>query len=369
MSKQDFSTTQCEYLEIVLGKFNEIARIAARDDYIYRGEPEQFERVSSGLYRQQSQFREENFDIEAVQEIELNDAKKYTSQTAEFEILTFIQHFGGKTNLIDFTTDYNVAAFFACGVPKDRDGRIVFLKSNHDDPDIRIRKPSAPEHRVIAQKSVFVQPKKGYFEPHVEISIPKELKQPMLAHLGGNHGIKAEEIYKDLFGYIQQQDSAGDTPLRLIRLTPEQEDLCRRMDELYALEQLKAKPSDMFRGALSVLEDENNPDRIAQAAHSLREILYPIMSRRIRTSTGTRGDPFKRYGSVFPEVGIGKILADLSDLAHHGANSKKLYSLNFPASDFENLMKGFETTMQTALIRPLDAHRSIDRFLSGDPPE
>ena len=36
-----------------------------------------------------------------------------TEKARDFEILTEIQHYGGKTNLIDFTTDYFIALFFA----------------------------------------------------------------------------------------------------------------------------------------------------------------------------------------------------------------------------------------------------------------
>ncbi len=160
--------------------------------------------------------------------------------------------------------------------------------------------------------------------------------------------------------------NASSTP---VRLTPEQEDLCRRMDELHALDQLQAKPSDMFRGALSVIEDENNPDRIAQAAHSLREILYPILSRRVRRSIGAREQAFESYGSVFLDVGLGRINGFLTDLAHHGVTSERLDFLNYTTSDFDTLLKNFETTMQRALIRPIDVHRSIDQFLSSDPPQ
>ena len=161
----------------------------------------------------------------------------------------------------------------------------------------------------------------------------------------------------------------GDAPLPPGRLTPEQEELCRRMDELHALDQLQAKPSDMFQGALSVMEDENNPDRIAQAAHSLREILYPIMSGPVRKSLGAREKPFERYGSVFLEVGLGQIFGTLNDLAHHGVTSDKLDFLSFTRADFDRLMEDFETTMQRALIRPIDLHRMIDEFLSDGPPQ
>ena len=299
----------------------------------------------------------------------LNDAKKYTGQTDEFEILTFIQHYGGKTNLIDFTDDYHVAAFFACVSSHDKNGRIIFFERQQADSDIRIRKPWGPAHRVIAQKSVFVQPKKGYVEPHTEVSIPKKLKQPVLDHLRTQHGIKAEEIYKDLHGYIQQQDSTYDTASSPVSLTPEQNELCRRMDVLHALNQLQTKPSDMFRGALSVIEDEKNPDRIAQAAHSLREILYPIMSGQVSKARGARKVALARYSSVLQDVGLGRIYGRLTDLAHHGATSTKLDFLSVTRTDFDELVEAFETAMQRVMIPPIESHRSIDQFLSGDPPK
>ena len=160
--------------------------------------------------------------------------------------------------------------------------------------------------------------------------------------------------------------NASSTP---VRLTPEQEELCRRMDELHALDQLQAKPSDMFRGALSVIEDENNPDRIAQAAHSLREILYPVLSGRVRRSIGAREQAFESFGSIFLDVGLGRINGLLTDLAHHGVTSERLDFLNYTTSDFDTLLSDFETTMQRALLRPIDVHRSIDQFLSGEPPQ
>ena len=72
---------------------------------------------------------------------------------------------------------------------------------------------------------------------------------------------------------------------------------------------------------------------------------------------------------MFLDVGLGRIFGELNDLAHHGVTSDKLDFLGFSISDFENLMKEFELTMQAALIRPLDTHRRIDQFLSGDLPD
>ena len=48
----------------------------------------------------------------------------------DFEILTDIQHYGGETNLIDFTRGYLIALFFACDGSFDEDGRIITLDTN-----------------------------------------------------------------------------------------------------------------------------------------------------------------------------------------------------------------------------------------------
>ena len=111
MSTPNPSNPQNDSLSEVLEIIREIAEKSAGGDYIYRGEPECFEKVSSSLYRH-TDIEAEHFDIEIVQKEILNKAKKYTHEKDEFEILTELQHFGGKTNLIDFTTDYLIALFF-----------------------------------------------------------------------------------------------------------------------------------------------------------------------------------------------------------------------------------------------------------------
>ncbi|MCY4411968.1 MAG: hypothetical protein OXC27_16065 [Caldilineaceae bacterium] len=136
------------------------------------------------------------------------------------------------------------------------------------------------------------------------------------------------------------------------------------MDELFVLDGLKARPSDMFRGALLVIGDGSNPDRIAQAAHSLREIIFPFLSNRVRTS--------QRHRSAITDVGLGRMYGDLSHIAHHGAiASKRLKYPNLTRADFDRLRQDFEQLMRRALIRPTDLdrqielHRQIDEFLSG----
>ena len=99
-------------LNRILEIIGKIAKISAEADYIYRGEPECYERVSSNLWRELKEAKALHLDIESIQKAELDRAKRHTEKTDEFEILTEIQHFGGKTNLIDFTTDYYTALFF-----------------------------------------------------------------------------------------------------------------------------------------------------------------------------------------------------------------------------------------------------------------
>lgn len=169
------------------------------------------------------------------------------------------------------------------------------------------------------------------------------------------------------------QTPVGSTSLTPVRLTPAQDDLCRRLDELYAPYGLDVQASNMFRGAIfaSRTECRSNPDWIAQAAHSLREILDPIMRTRPGRGRDTvliPGDKrtvFERYGSALLDQllldAIGNVYNRSSDLAHH--NSPSISNLVF-----EQILADFENCVGQALTRQLDLHREIDQLLSGGPP-
>ena len=186
-----------EVLEVI----TDLARKAATGDYIFRGETECYPEVSSSLYRELPDSL--RGQVEAVQEVRLSEARNFTTEADEFEILTELQHYGGKTNLIDFTADYLIALFFACDGSPFQDGRVLLLEraaiENH------IYEPNRPVNRAIAQKSIFVRPPDGFIEPDlvVEVVIPAQLKAPLLRYLRQGHGIAAETIYNDLHGYIR----------------------------------------------------------------------------------------------------------------------------------------------------------------------
>ena len=185
-----------------------IEKKSASGDYIYRGEPKRYKKVTSSLYRQYAkEIEAEYFDIEIVQDEMLTEAERYVYEKDGFEILTQLQHYGGKTNLIDFTNDYLIALFFACDGFPNSGGRVILLEKNESTKDY-IKEPQSPINRVRDQKSVFVQPSKGFIErgQYKTINIPKHLKQLILDHLEKYHGISANVIYNDLHGFIRVQD-------------------------------------------------------------------------------------------------------------------------------------------------------------------
>ena len=187
-------------LSEVLQKVNELAQKASGGDYLYRGEPEFYENVSSSLYREYSDIEAAYFNIAVVQDEMLQEAKRFIGLTDEDAILEQLQHFGYPTNQIDFTTDYNIALFFACYSKLEKDGRVILLdKAGRDD----LKQPKAPENRVIAQKSVFVRPPNGFVEPNAIVVIPQELKEPILAYLDKFHGVNEAALFNDIHGFIR----------------------------------------------------------------------------------------------------------------------------------------------------------------------
>lgn len=203
-----------DQLEDVLNVITTLARKSAEGDYIFRGERDNHRPVvSSRLYRVYTDFGRD-FDAEFLQRQILAEARKYTddedfadagNEDADKVILAQLQHFGGITNLIDFTTDYLVALFFACdGTPKE-DGRVVLLERTEERRSY-IWSPSRLALRIIAQKSVFVQPPKGFVEVDDAVPVPKSLKQPLLNYLSRCHGISDQTIYSDLHGFITRQN-------------------------------------------------------------------------------------------------------------------------------------------------------------------
>jgi tetratricopeptide (TPR) repeat protein len=137
----------------------------------------------------------------------LQQSIEAAQETEELEILTELQHYGGITNLIDFTTDYLVAIFFTCAGDPREEGRVIVLQKTEQIEKMMIR-PRNPQHRVIVQKSVFLHPPTGLIDVTEDdmVKIPATLKEAFRKYLEKYHHISAETIYNDIHGFIRYQE-------------------------------------------------------------------------------------------------------------------------------------------------------------------
>ena len=217
MTIQNSPDPQSFYLEQLFKIEREIVEKSTNDEFLYRGEPEHFkeepfrEKVSSTLYRLSPDgFDSERFSLTRIQEEKLDVVIDFTRENhkGSFQLLTELQHYGSVTNLIDFTTDYYIALFFACNGSHDKDGRVILLKKTEETREkYDIKKPQSPQNRVIAQKSEFAQPPRGFidFDDISVVCIPRQLKQWLLLHLRKFQDISTQSIYNDLHGYIRHE--------------------------------------------------------------------------------------------------------------------------------------------------------------------
>ena len=207
MNKPNQPDSQNKSVSDILKKIEQKAKNSRR---IYRGESECYCRVSSGLYRsyaQKQKIRNPAKVFRRMQDIISKRAEEYLNDNTDFNILAQIQHFGGKTNLIDFTTDYLIALFFACDRAHDKDGRVILLK-RESTADYTVTEMPTIINRAASQKSVLVEPTNGFIDPgHYEkVEIPHNLKRNILIHLQKFHGISTKRVYDDIHGYIQSME-------------------------------------------------------------------------------------------------------------------------------------------------------------------
>ena len=186
---------------------------------IYRGEPKCFPRISSGLYRELYEIDDRYFDIRAAQRRRIKLARQYAPYLSDADVLTRLQHLGGKTNLIDFTRDLNIALFFSSYDWPDRDGRVILMEEplvRRDQREVvasyKLVPRGNPASMTDVQKSVWVEPRNGYIDEEdvTIVEIPSALKPEVQSHLRVVYGIEASTVYNDLSGFIRDQDRLRD---------------------------------------------------------------------------------------------------------------------------------------------------------------
>lgn len=131
----------------------------------------------------------------------------------------------------------------------------------------------------------------------------------------------------------------------------------------------------MFRGAVFAAREEcrGNPDWIAQAANSLREILYPFYSREVDGVPTNKKEVLQKYGSVRADdntiTEMGRLYGKLNALTHHGnADKSKVDFSAFTPTEFAELLDNFERVMFDTLARQVDVHQEIDSILAAGIP-
>ena len=194
---------------------------------IFRGEPREYQEVSSTIYRLYGV--DDAALIEKSVRSLLRIARQYEKIDNDLELQAVVQHLGGKTNLIDFSSSVWIALYFACSKEHEYDGRILELDTSTSRKDIHIFSESTIpkiERRIQAQQSVLVSPKTGLLKPNILKSVTRivsQQKRPLMIYLREVHRIRIESIYPDIHGFIREQEAylsyeilleAGNTLMR-----------------------------------------------------------------------------------------------------------------------------------------------------------
>lgn len=211
---------------------NRILKACEGKRYLFRGTTKSHEEINSSLYRwakdKEVPFHEK-YGPFSIEKETLERAKRHFADTASnIEMLTDLQHLQqdhGKTNLIDFSRNLYIALFFACDEEHHKeDGELLLLDSakiekkqavvykdlklSSDPFLIEPANTQISQKRVTFQNSVFVYPSSGYINKKdwcKIITVPADLKQPILDHLREVHNIHTDTIYNDLIGFIANE--------------------------------------------------------------------------------------------------------------------------------------------------------------------
>ncbi len=236
-------TTTQEKIQAILEK-------CSTGKYVFRGENKDYGKVSSGLYRQYFQrddskpvndsnpttndplIDNEHFFVSSVEKEIVEKVRQHIRPNAlNIEVLTELQHYGGKTALLDFSKDLHIALFFACDGNFDKNGRVIFFKTSEltesteinynqiDTTKHTLISPTGKNPRVIFQSSIFVHVPKGYLEvfEYDIIEIENDLKEPLLDYLSKYFNINTETIYNDIQGFISNQHNHSTAEIEFYR--------------------------------------------------------------------------------------------------------------------------------------------------------
>ena len=248
---------------------NRILRACEGKRYLFRGTTQTHsergaDEINSSLYRWargEDVFHEKYRPLNVEKKILEKAERHFADRTSNIEVLTDLQHFHGKTNLIDFSRNPYIALFFSCYGDEEHhkeDGELILLDSTRigEKPDVvyaELQSSSDPfsiepantqssQKRVTFQSSVFVYPPSGYINKDLckIIQVPAYLKESILDHLQKIHNIYADTIYNDLIGFIANEKNYETASVSLskgvaLHYKNEYEEAIKKYDEAIEL--------------------------------------------------------------------------------------------------------------------------------------
>ena len=151
------------------------------------------------------------------------------------------------------------------------------------------------------------------------------------------------------------QEHIGGNILEPLILSESEQKLCDLLDEKIFVSQFP--PSDMLKGAIWATRPENihNPDRIAQAANSIREILYPF-KRNWKKNLNSKVAGTLSKNDIKE---IDKIYLYFQNMTHHNNNEI--------SNDFKKRLEEFKEIMINALDKYEIVYKKMDVILAKGP--
>ena len=121
------------------------------------------------------------------------------------KVMSHIQHYGGKTNFVDFTKNPFKALFFASDGYYSEDGIIAILKNENTEVH-QIHQPNDPRERTDPQESIFVIPKDGIVREWEAITIAASHKHQFKNYLVEEKNISLLTMYSGPHGFIKYRE-------------------------------------------------------------------------------------------------------------------------------------------------------------------
>ena len=211
------------------------------DIFVYRGQSDFTWKAVSGVYRRieeskkLAKLKQTNVSSNDVLDYlkgKLHEARKRISAHQMLEIkemndislLVEMQHYGGATNLIDFSLNPLISLYFASIGSPNTDGRVFCITYSNPYKVLSGRSelladlfpspvgklyaysPSHSNPRIIKQDSIFIFNDIGYIDDSLidhNFLINAESKVQIIQDLRDIAGITEESIYPDFIGYLQ----------------------------------------------------------------------------------------------------------------------------------------------------------------------